>query len=39
MADMSEEDLAATAVVKVTPKVVSVIDYTKGFGHSDLVKV
>jgi nitroimidazol reductase NimA-like FMN-containing flavoprotein (pyridoxamine 5'-phosphate oxidase superfamily) len=39
MADMSEEDLAATAVVKVTPKVVSVIDYTKGFGHSELVKV
>ena len=39
MADLSEEDLAATAAVKVTPKVVSVIDYTKGFGHSELVKV
>jgi nitroimidazol reductase NimA-like FMN-containing flavoprotein (pyridoxamine 5'-phosphate oxidase superfamily) len=39
MGDMSEEDLAATAVVKVTPKVISVINYTKGFGHTDLVRV
>ena len=39
MGEMSEEDLAATAVVKVMPKVISVIDYRKGFGHTDLVKV
>ena len=39
MVEMSEENLAATAVVKVIPKVVSVIDYRKGFGHTDLVKV
>lgn len=39
MAQMSEEDLAATALVRVTPKVVSVIDYTRGFGHTDLVRV
>lgn len=38
MGEMSEEDLAATAVVKVMPKVISVIDYRKGFGHTDLVK-
>jgi hypothetical protein len=23
--------------VKVTPKVISLIDYTKGFGHTDLI--
>ncbi len=39
MAEMSAEDMAATAVVEVTPKVISVIDYTKGFGHTELVKV
>lgn len=39
MADMSEEDLAGTSVVKVTPKVLSVINYERGFGHTDLVKV
>jgi general stress protein 26 len=39
MGEMSEEDLAATAVIKVMPKVISVIDYRKGFGHTDLVKV
>jgi general stress protein 26 len=39
MGEMSEEDLAATAIVKVMPKVISVIDYRKGFGHTDLVKV
>jgi nitroimidazol reductase NimA-like FMN-containing flavoprotein (pyridoxamine 5'-phosphate oxidase superfamily) len=37
--DLSEEDLAATAIVKVAPKVISVINYTKEFGHTDLVKV
>jgi nitroimidazol reductase NimA-like FMN-containing flavoprotein (pyridoxamine 5'-phosphate oxidase superfamily) len=39
MGEMSEEDLAATAVVEVVPKVISVIDYRKGFGHTRLVKV
>lgn len=38
MAEMSAEDLAATAIVKVKPKVISVIDYAKGFGHTELVK-
>ena len=24
---------------RVTPSVISVLDYTKGFGHTDLVRV
>jgi hypothetical protein len=24
-------------IFRVTPKVISVLDYTKGFGHTDLV--
>jgi hypothetical protein len=27
------------AVYRVVPKVISVLDYSKGFGHSDLVTV
>jgi len=38
MRKISKEDLAATAFVKVTPKVISVLDYSKGFGHTDLVR-
>ncbi|MGB8275277.1 MAG: pyridoxamine 5'-phosphate oxidase family protein [Alphaproteobacteria bacterium] len=37
MVEMSAEDVAATAVVKVTPKVICVLDYTKGFGHTETV--
>jgi general stress protein 26 len=33
------EDLLGTAFFRVTPKVISVIDYTKGFGHSELVEL
>ena len=32
-------DPAEIAVVKITPKVISVIDYERGFGHADLVEV
>ena len=32
-------DLSTVAVFKVSPEVISVLDYTKGFGHSDLVRV
>jgi hypothetical protein len=39
MADLSPEDLEGMAVVEVTPKVISVLDYRKGFGHTELVKV
>lgn len=28
----------ALAVVRVVPKVISVLDYTRGFGHTDLVR-
>ena len=38
MRKVSKEDLAGTAFVKVTPKVISVLDYSKGFGHTDLVR-
>ena len=38
MRKMSKEDLADTAFVKVTPKVISVLDYSKGFGHTELVR-
>ncbi len=39
MADMSEVDVAASAVVRITPKVISAINYDLGFGHTDLVRV
>ena len=38
MKKLTEKDLALTAFVKVTPKVISVLDYSKGFGHTDLVR-
>lgn len=38
MRTLSAEDLKGTAFVKVTPKVISVLDYSKGFGHTDLVR-
>jgi nitroimidazol reductase NimA-like FMN-containing flavoprotein (pyridoxamine 5'-phosphate oxidase superfamily) len=39
MAAFSEEELLGTVIFRVTPSVISVLDYTKGFGHSDLVTV
>ncbi len=39
-AEMPEpEDSALIAFVRITPKVISVLDYTKGFGHTELVEV
>jgi nitroimidazol reductase NimA-like FMN-containing flavoprotein (pyridoxamine 5'-phosphate oxidase superfamily) len=38
MRTLSKEDLKGTAFVKVTPKVISVLDYSKGFGHTELVR-
>jgi len=32
-------DLKGTSFYRVTPKVLSLLDYTKGFGHTDLVTV
>ena len=34
---MGQLDLSGVAVFKLTPEVISVLDYTKGFGHTDLV--
>ena len=39
IAAFSEKDMASMAIYRVTPAVFSVLDYTKGFGHSDLVAV
>jgi general stress protein 26 len=30
---------AAVPMIRITPEIVSVLDYSKGFGHSDLVRV
>lgn len=32
-------DFAEIAVFRLAPKVISVLDYTKGFGHTDLVSL
>ena len=39
MKGLSEEDLAETAFVRVQPKVVSMLDYRRGFGWTKLVRV
>lgn len=39
LADISAPEPAEIAVVKLIPKVISVIDYRKGFGHTDLVRI
>jgi PPOX class probable F420-dependent enzyme len=36
---LSAEERADTAVVRISPKVISVIDYRRGLGHTDLVEV
>jgi nitroimidazol reductase NimA-like FMN-containing flavoprotein (pyridoxamine 5'-phosphate oxidase superfamily) len=36
---MSEANLAGMMAFRLVPQVISVLDYTKGFGHSDLVHV
>jgi nitroimidazol reductase NimA-like FMN-containing flavoprotein (pyridoxamine 5'-phosphate oxidase superfamily) len=38
-AAMRTMDLSGVAIFKVTPEVISVLDYSKGFGHCDLVTV
>lgn len=39
MKGLSPEDLAQTAFVRVQPKVVSMLDYRRGFGWTKLVRV
>ena len=34
---MPQPNLSSLAFLKITPKVISVLDYTKGFGHTQLV--
>ena len=36
---MPPPDPAAMPLLRLTPEIVSVLDYSKGFGHTDLVKV
>ncbi len=36
---MSQADLNNMMAFRLVPQVISVLDYTKGFGHSDLVQV
>ena len=36
---MPRPDPAEVSMLRVTPEVVSILDYSKGFGHSDLVRV
>jgi nitroimidazol reductase NimA-like FMN-containing flavoprotein (pyridoxamine 5'-phosphate oxidase superfamily) len=38
MKELSAEDLAGTAFVRVQPKVISVLDYRRGFGWTKLVR-
>jgi pyridoxine/pyridoxamine 5'-phosphate oxidase len=39
MRGLSAEDLAQMAFVRVTPRVIALLDYTRGFGHSELLSV
>ena len=34
---MPRPDPAAVPMLRITPEIVSILDYSKGFGHSDLI--
>ncbi len=36
---MPRRDPAAVPLLRITPEVVSILDYSRGFGHADLVRV
>lgn len=36
---MPRPNPAAVPMLRITPEIVSILDYSKGFGHSDLVRV
>jgi general stress protein 26 len=36
---MPQPDPAAVPLMRLTPEVISILDYSKGFGHTDLVSV
>jgi PPOX class probable F420-dependent enzyme len=37
--DMPDIDVSGGMVMRVVPEVISILDYSKGFGHADLVTV
>jgi PPOX class probable F420-dependent enzyme len=39
LAAFPEQDRPSMAIFRVTPSVISVLDYAKGFGHTDLVRL
>jgi nitroimidazol reductase NimA-like FMN-containing flavoprotein (pyridoxamine 5'-phosphate oxidase superfamily) len=39
LSKMEPPDLGTFAFVRISPEVISVLDYTKGFGHCELVRV
>lgn len=39
MKRMSKEEMGDIVIVKIVPKILSILDYSKGFGHTDLVRV
>jgi hypothetical protein len=36
---MPDIDVSGGMVMRVVPEVISILDYSKGFGHADLVTV
>jgi nitroimidazol reductase NimA-like FMN-containing flavoprotein (pyridoxamine 5'-phosphate oxidase superfamily) len=38
-ASLPRPDAGMVATLRITPQIISVLDYSKGFGHSDLVTV
>jgi hypothetical protein len=39
IARYSPADMNELVLFRITPEIISVLDYRKGFGHTDLVKV
>jgi general stress protein 26 len=39
ISDFPAEDLQNIAILRIVPTVISILDYTKGFGHTELVTV
>jgi nitroimidazol reductase NimA-like FMN-containing flavoprotein (pyridoxamine 5'-phosphate oxidase superfamily) len=37
--DMPSPDISQMKIMRVLPEIVSILDYSKGFGHADLVRV
>ena len=39
IAGYAPAELEGIALYRVTPEIISILDYRKGFGHTDLVEV